>query len=136
MPATCEEDGAEQDDSAATAIFISLGVEHQRNICGLGDADWFKFWTGDHDRYMFFARSIGGGAAVRVSVYASDGTTFLGSAIAPAVNSNTSLGVMVPKNQDVYFKVEPAFTDLTGTDVLYGMKVVTGYGMSLPIILK
>ena len=135
-PATCEEDGTEQDDSAATAIFISLGVEHQRNICGLGDADWFKFWTGDHDRYMFFARSIGGGAAVRVSVYASDGTTFLGSAIAPAVNSNTSLGVMVPKNQDVYFKVEPAFTDLTGTDVLYGMKVVTGYGMSLPIILK
>ena len=127
---------AEQDDSAATAIFISLGVEHQRIICGLGDADWFKFWTGDHDRYMFFARSIGAGAAVRVSVYAPDGTTLLGSAIAPAVNSNTSLGVMVPKNQDVYFKVEPAFTNLTGTDVLYGMKVFTGYGMSLPIIFK
>ncbi|MEN6580296.1 MAG: M23 family metallopeptidase, partial [Anaerolineaceae bacterium] len=135
-PATCTEDAAEQDDTAATAIFISLGVEHQRNICGLGDSDWFKFWTGDHDRYMFFARSIGAGAAVRVSVYASDGTTLLGSATAPAVNSNTSLGVIVPENQVVYFKVEPAFTNLTGMDVLYGMKVVTGYGMSLPIILK
>jgi hypothetical protein len=135
-PATCEEDGAEQDDNPATAVFISLGVEHQRNICGLGDADWFKFWTGGHDRYMFFARSIGGGAAVRVSVYASDGTTLLGSATATAVNSNTSLGVIVPKNQTIYVKAEPAFTNLTGTAVLYGMKVSPSYGFFMPIILK
>jgi hypothetical protein len=135
-PATCVQDAAEQDDTAATAVFISLGVEHQRNICGLRDADWFKFWTGDHDRYFFFARTINGGAAVRVSVYAADGTTLLGSAIAPAVDSSTSLGVMVPKNQTVYVKAEPAFTNLIGTAVLYGMKVSHGYGSSLPIILK
>ncbi len=135
-PATCVEDAAEQDDSAATAVFISLGVEHQRDICGLGDADWFKFWTGDHDRYFIFARTINGGAAVRVSVYAADGSTLLGSATAPAVNSSTSLGVMVPKNEIIYVKAEPAFANLTGTDVLYGMRVSPGYGYSLPIILK
>jgi hypothetical protein len=135
-PATCVEDAAEQDDSAATAVFISLGVEHQRNICGLGDADWFKFWTGEHERYFFFARTINGGAAVRVSVYAADGSTLLGSATAPAVNSSTSLGVMVPKNEIIYVKAEPAFANLTGTDVLYGMRVSPGYGYSLPIILK
>jgi murein DD-endopeptidase MepM/ murein hydrolase activator NlpD len=136
MPATCVQDAAEQDDTATTAVFISLGVEHQRNICGLGDADWFKFWTGDHDRYWFFARSIGAGAAVRVSVFAADGITLLGSASAPAVNTSTSLGVIVPKNQIVYVKAEPAFTNLTGTAVLFGMKVSPGYGSSLPIILK
>lgn len=135
-PATCVEDAAEQDDSAAAAVLISLGVENQRNICGLGDADWFQFWTGDHERYFLFARTIGGGAAVRLSVYAADGSTLLGSATAPAVNSSTSLGVMVPKNQTVYVKAEPAFTNLTGTAVLYGMKVSPGYGLSLPIILK
>jgi len=135
-PATCVEDAAEQDDTAATAVFISLGVEHQRNICGLGDADWFKFWTGDHERYFFFARTINGGAAVRVSVYAADGITLLGSAKAPAVNSSTSLGVMVPKNEIIYVKAEPAFANLTGTAVLYGMRVSPGYGSSLPLILK
>jgi hypothetical protein len=135
-PATCVEDAAEQDDTATTAVFISLEEEHQRNICGLGDADWFKFWTGDHDRYFFFARSVGAGAAVRVSVYAADGSTLLGSASAAAVNSSTSLGVMVPKNQTIYVKAEPAFITLTGTAVVYGMKVSTGYGLSLPIILK
>jgi hypothetical protein len=135
-PATCVADAAEQDDSAATAVFISPGVEHQRDICGLGDADWFKFWTGDHDRYFIFARTINGGAAVRVSVYAADGSTLLGSATAPAVNSSTSLGVMVPKNEIIYVKAEPALANLTGTAVLYGMKVSPGYGYSLPIILK
>jgi hypothetical protein len=135
-PATCVEDAAEQDDSPAAAVLIGLGVENQRNICGLGDSDWFQFWTGDHERYFLFARTIGGGAAVRVSVYAADGSTLLDSATAPAVNSSTSLGVMVPKNQTIYVKAEPAFTNLTGTAVLYGMKVSTGYGLSLPIILK
>jgi len=135
-PAICVEDAAEQDDSPTAAVLISLGVENQRNVCGLGDADWFKFWTGDHERYFLFARTIGGGAAVRVSVYAADGSTLLASASAPAVNSSTSLGLMVPKNQMVYVKAEPAFTNLTGTAVLYGMKVSPGYGLSLPIILK
>ena len=135
-PATCIEDSAEQDDGTATAAFISFGSETQRNICGWGDADWFKFASGDQERYFLFARSKGGGAAVKISVYAADGITLLGSATAPAVNTSTSLGVMVPKNQTIYIKAEPAFTNLTGTAVLYGMKVVPGYGMSLPIILK
>lgn len=135
-PATCVEDSAEQDDAAATAVLINPGVEHQRNICGLGDADWFEVWTGDYDRYWFFARTIGGGAAVRVSVFAADGVTLLGSATAPAVNSNTSLWVMVPKNQTVYVKAEPAFTNITGTAVLFGMKTTPGYGTFLPLILR
>ena len=135
-PATCVEDSAEQDDDASTAVFITFGSEPQRNICGWGDADWFKFSSGDQERYMIFARSIGAGAALKLSVYAADGTTLLGSATAPDLNTSTSLGVMVPKNQVVYFKVEPAFTNLTGTAVVYGMKVVPAYGMSLPFILK
>ena len=135
-PATCVEDGAEQDDSAATAIFISLGVEHQRNICGLGDADWFKLWTGDHNYVRILARSIGAGAAVRVSVYAADGTTLLGTATASAMNTSTSLGLMVPKNQKIYIKATPAVTNLTGTAVLYGMKVTPGFASALPLIFK
>ena len=135
-PATCVEDSAEQDDSAATAVAVSIGSEAQRNICGLGDRDWFKFWTGNREMYWIAARSIGGGAAAHVSVYASDGTTLLGSATARAVNNSISLGVRVPKNQTVYIKAEPAFTNLTGTAVSFGIKVVPGYGMLLPIILK
>ena len=135
-PATCVEDSAEQDDSPAVAVLIGFGSEQQRNICGSGDTDWFKFSSGNQDRYYLIARTIGGGAAVRLSVYASDGTTLLGSATAPAVNTSTSLGVLVPKNQTVYIKAEPAFANLTGTAVLFGMKVVPGYGMLLPIILK
>lgn len=135
-PATCVEDSAEQDDDASTAVFITFGSEPQRNICGWGDADWFKFSSGDQERYMIFARSIGAGAALKLSVYAADGTTLLGSATAPDLNTSTSLGVMVPKNQVVYIKAEPAFTNLTGTAVSYSMKVVPAYGMSLPFILK
>ena len=135
-PATCVEDSAEQDDDASTAVFISFGSEPQRSICGWGDADWFKFSSGDQERYMIFARSIGAGAALKLSVYAADGTTLLGSATAPDLNTSTSLGVMVPKNQVVYIKAEPAFTNLTGTAVSYSMKVVPAYGMSLPFILK
>lgn len=135
-PATCVEDPAEQDDNPATALSIANGSEQQRNICGLGDADWFKFSSGDQEHYFLFARTIGGGAAVKVSVYAADGITLLGSATAPAVNRSTSLGVIVPKNQTIYIKAEPAFANLTGTAVWYGMKVVPGYGLSLPVILK
>ena len=135
-PATCVEDSAEQDDSTATAVFIDIGTEPHRNICGLGDADWFKFSSGDQERYFLVARTISGGAAVKLSVYAADGITLLGGATAPAVNTNTSLGVMVPRNQTVYIKAEPAFANLTGTAVLFGMKVVPGYGLSLPIILR
>jgi hypothetical protein len=85
---------------------------------------------------MLIARSIGAGSAVKVSVYAADGITLLGSATAGGMNMSTSLGVMVPKNQVVYIKAEPAFTNLTGTAVSYSMKVVPAYGMSLPFILK
>lgn len=135
-PATCVEDSAEQDDSASTAVFISFGSEPQRNICGWGDADWFKFSSGDQERYFIFARTIGGGAAVKLSVYAADGITLLGSATAPAVSSSTSLGVMVPKNQTIYIKAEPAFTNLTGTAVIYGMTAAPAWGVYLPVIEK
>ena len=135
-PTTCEEDPAEQDDTSATAVNIGFGLQLQRNICGLGDADWFKFPSGDLEHYMLIARSIGAGSAVKVSVYAADGITLLGSATAGGMNMSTSLGVMVPKNETVYIKVEPAFANLTGTAVLYSVNVVPGYRISLPLILK
>ena len=135
-PTTCEEDPAEQDDTSATAVNIGFGLQLQRNICGLGDADWFKFPSGDLEHYMLIARSIGAGSAVKVSVYAADGITLLGSATAGGMNMSTSLGAMVPKNETVYIKVEPAFANLTGTAVLYSMNVVPGYRISLPLILK
>jgi len=134
--ATCVEDDAEQDDSAATAASISLGTEYERNICGNGDVDWFKFWTGEQERFWFSSRTLGGGAAVRVSVYDSNGTILLGSATAQEVNSSTYLSMLLPKNQFLYVKTEPAFTNLSGTDVRYGLKVSPAWGNYLPVISK
>ena len=136
LPAACAEDAAEQDDTPAQAAAVSPGTEYPRNICGAGDADWFKFWSGENDFYLVFARSADGGAALRLSVFAADDSTLLGAASALSPGSHTGLGVSVPKNQMVYIKAEPAFANLSGTAVRYKLKVSPASVFFLPVIQK
>lgn len=135
-PANCLEDEAEQDDNAASAVLISTEMEYQRNMCALGDEDWFRFETGGQERYWISARPSGGGAAASISLFDGDGATLLGSATAPALNRSANLSVLLPKNQTVLIKVEGAFSNLSGTGVLYVLKVERAQALYLPIVGK
>jgi len=136
FPATCTGDAFEQDDSAVTAKTINLADENRRNICATGDGDWFKVTPGGYDTLKLKVTSLGGGAAVKVSVYAPDGQTLLGSASSPQVASGVSLWVHVGDLAYVQVKAEAAFPNLSGTAVTYALTAIGGYTNFVPMIFS
>ena len=134
LPATCTGDAFEQDDSAATAEVISLASENRRNICATGDEDWFKVTLGEYKAIKLVVTSLGGGAAVKVSVYAPDAQTLLSSASSPQVASGVSLWVHVGDLSYVLVKAEAAFANLSGTAVTYALTAIGGYSNFVPLI--
>ncbi len=134
FPAACTGDSFEQDDSANTAIAINLAAENRRNICPTGDGDWSKVSPGEYDTLKLVLKSLGAGAAVKVSVYAPDGQRLLASASSPGVGTGISFYVYVGDLAFVLMKTEAAFPNLSGTAVTYALTASGGYSNFVPMI--
>jgi murein DD-endopeptidase MepM/ murein hydrolase activator NlpD len=136
LPATCVTDSAEPDNTPAQARNLIPGSAAQGNLCPAADPDWLRVDIPAAASYLARAASVSGGAAVRLSLYASDGTTLLASRPAPAAGETASLRFEPAAAGTYYLKVEPLTADLLGTDAVYSLWVGEVMDTFLPLMLR
>ena len=136
LPATCLPDGFEPDDDSTQARALLLGIKAQRNLCEAGDPDWFRVEIGKVSDYSVIASSINGGAAVRITVYAADGTTTLANGQAAGVGQAASVRFQAAAAGSYYIKIVPLTTNLMGTEAVYDVSVVEVQEVFLPLVTR
>jgi hypothetical protein len=134
--ASCDpDDPTEPDDTSAQARTLNLGSALQGSLCPAGNPDWFRVEISKTAPYLIHAGSLGGGAAVRLAVYGSDGTTLLASGEALFAGQALSLRFDPPAPGVYYIKVEPLTEHLFGTGVVYTL-VIQEIRAFLPVIMR
>jgi murein DD-endopeptidase MepM/ murein hydrolase activator NlpD len=136
LPATCLPDSFEPDDDYTQAKVLSLGTEAQRNLCGVDDPDWFKVEIPDAKDYSVIARSIFGGAAVDITVYAGDGGTVLVKGQAAGIGQPAMVRLRDAVAGVYYIKVEPLTNYLIGTDAVYGLSIMEAHDVFYPLVVR
>ncbi len=123
------------DDTPAGARALTMGSAPQGNLCPAGNPDWFRVEVSKAGAYMIHAGSVSGGAAVRLSLYAGDTTTPLGSSAAPWAGQSASLRLDAPAAGVYYLKLEPFNGHLYGSTAVYrlGLLEVRAF---LPVIYR
>jgi hypothetical protein len=123
LPATCIPDAFEPDDDFTQTRLLALEEQTTGNLCGIGNSDWFRVVIADTKDYMIFASSQNGGAAVRLTLYSSDGTTILASGEAGGVGQNADVIFRVSAADSYYIKVDPLLANLFGSEAEYGLVI-------------
>lgn len=123
VPAACVADGAEPDNTPAQARLLAPGATAQGNLCPAGDPDWLRFEIVTPGAYIVRGSSLGGGAALKLSVYDSQGVTLLASGAAAGVGRSAALRFDPPSAGSYTLKVEPLTPGLQGTQALYAVAV-------------
>ncbi len=123
LPSTCSADPFEDDDTVGSARTIGLDIVSEHNLCGPGDPDWFHFTMPDGGSYRALVNSQNGGAAVKVSLYGSNGVTLLGSSQSFTLGEGTHVLFSGNPGSNYYLKVEPLVPNLAGTEALYTVEV-------------
>ena len=102
---------------------MAIGEVGQRNLCSVGDADWFVINIGNPNYYRVSANSVSGGAAVKISLYKDDGVTLLASGMAPGIAQTANLVFKVDVADNYYVKIEPLVANLVGTNAIYEISI-------------
>lgn len=136
LPFTCIPDLFEEDDILSEAKAIIHGVAEQRNLCGVGDSDWFVVQIEEAGNYFIQASSINGGAAVKVMLYREDGETVIANAEAPGLGQHTNVFLNIDNPGSYKIKIEPLMTNLMGTEALYQILVDDAKLIFLPIVVR
>ncbi len=136
LPGACTPDAFEPDDGSNQARALALGEWAQRNLCGASNADWFRVDIVDPGAYYAAALSLGGGAAMRITVYASDGATPLASGAAAGAGQDTGTRFHPDTAGTYYIKVEPLSTNLFGTDAVYKVAVTQRQEIFVPMVTR
>jgi murein DD-endopeptidase MepM/ murein hydrolase activator NlpD len=136
LPATCTEDGFEQDDTWSSAKPLIVGVPAQRNLCGSADPDWFQFSSADTGYYLIRTASLSGGAATRITLYASNHSTVLASSQAAGLGQAGVLLFKLPSAGSYYLKIEPLVSGLFGTAATYEISVSEVDVTFMPLVMK
>lgn len=136
MPVSCTPDPHEPDDDRSQARTVTLGEWTGGNLCGPGDPDWFQVQFDQEHNYAILASSKGGAAALRVTVYAQDGTTVVASAVSPGFGQGTGLRLPSPAPGTYYARVEPFDPKLAGTGAEYGFVIFESRDVYLPIVAR
>jgi len=136
LPATCTPDAFEPDDNPAQASGLAVGELAQRNLCGPGNPDWFRFEIEEAGLYSVNAHSENGGAAVRIIIYTEDGATILASSEANGLGQDARLLFQSTAAGSYYINVEPLAMGLFGTDAEYRVVVAEAGKTFLPLIAR
>jgi murein DD-endopeptidase MepM/ murein hydrolase activator NlpD len=136
LPSTCTADGYEADDDPTQAKSLALGEWTQRNLCGAGNPDWLRVNFEKDGDYLINAPSNYGGAAVRATVYADDGTTVVASGESPGVGQGAMVRFRQAAAGSYYIKIEPLSTTLFGTDAVYDVMVMELKEIFLPLVRR
>ena len=124
----CTPDGAESDDTAATAkLVLTTGVTQTHITCPAGDQDWIKFQAISGTTYLLETSNLGLAADTELFLYGSDGTTLL------ADNDDYAIGLLAsrliwraPSSGLFYAKVQHVNPSLAGPGTRYDLSVSEG----------
>ncbi len=136
MPVECVPDLYEDDDDVDHAYLIDLGQSEQRNLCGVADLDWFEVQIDEPGYYQFRAKSVSGGAAVKITVYNENGAIEVVNGEAPGIGQDTNVLIKMDSIGNYAIKVEPLVQNLIGTNTLYQLSVNQVSVTFLPLISR
>ncbi len=136
LPMVCVPDEYEVDDDVEQAYPIHLDAAEQRNLCGVGDIDWFEVQIDEPGYYLFRAASVDGGAAVKISVYDESGEIKLGGGEALGIGQDTNTILKMENTGNYKLKVETLVPHLMGTNALYQLSVNQVSVLFLPLISR
>ena len=136
IAAACSPDAYEPNDAAATATPLPLQTTQAHNLCGPGNADWVSLTVTDPGYLLVRADSTGGGAAVRLSLYAAANPTVpLLTANSSGYGAGAALGRPIePGNYLV--KILPLTDGLAGNAATYNLYAFVGQALYLPVIAR
>lgn len=134
FPSVCVADPYEEDDSVSQANLLNPGVFEQRNLCAVGDSDWFDVQIGEAGDYIIQASSINGGAAVKIMLYGEDGVTLIANGESQGIGQHANI-MLHFDNAGIYkIKIEPLVENLMGTEALYQILVDDVTFTFLPLV--
>ena len=136
LPASCNQDSFEPDDNPGQASLLSLDVQALRNLCGSGNSDWFRVDILEVGRYFIAVPSLNGGAAVKITLYAQDGTTQLAQSQASGLGQVAALVFNSFTPGRYYARIEPLVPNLMGTDAVYGITFSKAKELVLPLVTR
>jgi hypothetical protein len=133
---TCVADQYEEDDNLNESNPIIPGVSEQRNLCGVGDPDWFGVQIEELGDYMIQALSINAGAAVKILLYLEDGETLIANAEAQSIGQHATILLRIGNPGNYKIKLEPLVENLMGTEALYQILVDDVTLTFLPLVVR
>jgi hypothetical protein len=134
LPTACVPDSYEEDDDVDHAYIINLGVGEQRNLCEVGDLDWFDVQIEEPGYYLFRADSVNAGAAVKITVYDEMGESEIVRGEAPGVGQATNVLLKMDVPGNLKIRVEGLVPHLVGTDAIYQLSINKVSVSFLPLI--
>ncbi len=136
FPSTCVADLFEEDDNLNEAKTIIPGVSEQRNLCGVGDSDWFDVQITETGDYIIRASSINGGAAVKIMLFGEDGVTLIANGESQGIGQHANI-ILHFDNAGIYkIKIDPLVENLMGSEALYQILVDDVTFTFLPIVVR
>ena len=134
LPSTCVADPYEEDDSVGEAKLINSGVSEQRNLCAVGDSDWFDVQIAEAGDYIIQASSISGGAAVKIMLFGEDGVTPIANGESQGVGEHARILLHIDNVGNYKIKIEPLVENLMGSEALYQILIDDVMLTYLPIV--
>jgi hypothetical protein len=136
FPSACVADMYEEDDNLNEAKTIVPGVSEQRNLCGVGDPDWFDVQIAETGDYIIQASSINGGAAVKIKLFGEDGITLIANGASQGIGQHASILLHVDNPGSYKIKIEPLVENLMGSEALYKILVDDVTLTFLPLVVR
>ncbi len=136
LPTTCVPDLFEEDDNSNDPKAIIPGIAEQRNLCGVGDPDWFVVQIAEAGNYFIQASSINGGAAAKIMLFREDGETLIAYTEAPGLGQRANVFLFIDNPGSYKIKIEPLVGNLMGTEALYQILVDNAMLTFLPLISR
>jgi murein DD-endopeptidase MepM/ murein hydrolase activator NlpD len=134
LPSTCTPDGYEPDDDSPHARLLVTGAQATGNLCGIQNPDWFQVGLEGNKEYGIWVSSLNGGAAVKITLLAADGTTVIAISEAVGAGMDAELIFRTGANVNYYLKIEPLEANLFGTQAQYGILISEMKTVYLPLV--
>ena len=140
LPSACDPDGyeADGDQPAGKAAGLAADSSQEHNFCAipgyLNDEDWVALDVQAGTTYLIFATSQSGGAAMRLKLYAADGSTLLKEQASASFGQSALMRYTAAENSRLYLDIIPLDGRLAGTDVRYSIWYGAGSTQYLPLM--
>ena len=134
FPNSCNPGSGEPDNNQREkAAILSYETAQEHKLCPNADRDWMRFEAEAGKSYLFFGSSLGGGAALKLGIYDSDGNLPSEHFAADLGQSLTFLWT-APVSGTYYLLAEPLDDGLFGDEARYRIWYGEPRQLFLPMI--